>query len=79
MKAKALSFLVEPMLAHVRTRSGSSIGREGVVTMKVSDLMTKEVRACHQHDSLNQAAQLMWENDCGAVPVIDYDRKVIGC
>ena len=39
--------------------------------MKVSDLMTKEVRACHRHDSLNRAAQLMWENDCGAVPVVD--------
>jgi len=46
--------------------------------MKVSDLMTKEVRTCHQHDSLNRAAQLMWENDCGAVPVIDSDRNVIG-
>lgn len=46
--------------------------------MKVSDLMTKQVRACHQHDSLNRAAQLMWENDCGAVPVIDSDLKVIG-
>src|ERR1700693_2016345 len=47
-------------------------------TMKISDLMTKEVRACHQHDSLNRAAQLMWENDCGAVPVVDSDLKVIG-
>jgi CBS domain-containing protein len=46
--------------------------------MKVSDLMTKEVRTCHPHDSLNRAAQLMWENDCGAVPVVDSDRKVIG-
>ena len=46
--------------------------------MKVSDLMTREVRTCHQHDSLNRAAQLMWENDCGAVPVVDSDLKVIG-
>ena len=46
--------------------------------MKVSELMTKGVRACHQHDSLNRAAQLMWENDCGAVPVVDSDTKVIG-
>ena len=46
--------------------------------MKVSDLMTKEVKACHPHDSLNRAAQLMWENDCGAIPVIDSDAKVIG-
>lgn len=46
--------------------------------MKVSDLMTKDVKACYQHDSLNRAAQLMWENDCGAVPVVDSDLKVIG-
>ena len=46
--------------------------------MKVSDLMTKDVRACHQHDSLNRAAQIMWEKDCGAVPVVDSDAKVIG-
>src|ERR1039457_4424774 len=46
--------------------------------MKGGDLMTKKVKACHQHDSLNRAAQLMWENDCGAVPVVDSDSKVIG-
>ena len=46
--------------------------------MKVSELMTKEVKACHRYDSLNRAAQLMWENDCGSVPVVDADRKVIG-
>ena len=46
--------------------------------MKVGDLMTKDVKACVQHDSLNRAAQLMWENDCGAVPVVDSDSKVIG-
>jgi CBS domain-containing protein len=46
--------------------------------MKVSDLMTKEIKACHRHDSLNRAAQIMWENDCGSVPVVDSDSKVIG-
>jgi CBS domain-containing protein len=46
--------------------------------MKVSDLMTKPVKACYPHDSLNRAAQLMWENDCGAVPIVDSDSKVIG-
>jgi CBS domain-containing protein len=46
--------------------------------MKVSDLMTKPVKACYPHDSLNRAAQLMWENDCGAVPIVDAESKVIG-
>jgi CBS domain-containing protein len=46
--------------------------------MKVRELMTANVDACRPHDSLNRAAQLMWENDCGAVPVIDEDWRVIG-
>jgi len=46
--------------------------------MKVSDLMTKEVRACNPNDSLNRAAQLMWENDCGSIPVTDAEMKVVG-
>jgi CBS-domain-containing membrane protein len=46
--------------------------------MKVSELMTTEVRACNPHDTLNRAAQLMWENDCGAIPVVDSGGKVIG-
>jgi len=46
--------------------------------MKVSELMTKEVKVCHQHDSLNRAAQIMWENDCGSVPVVDPEMKVVG-
>ena len=35
--------------------------------MKVSELMTKEVKTCDSHDTLNRAAQIMWENDCGTV------------
>ncbi len=46
--------------------------------MKVSELMTREVRTCDRHDSLNRAAQLMWENDCGSVPIVDSELKVIG-
>lgn len=46
--------------------------------MKVRELMTTDVRACSQYDTLNKAAQIMWENDCGAVPVVDEDLRVIG-
>lgn len=38
--------------------------------MKIERIMTHKVSACNQNDSLNTAAQLMWENDCGCVPVI---------
>ena len=38
--------------------------------MKVEQLMTREVGVVHPETSLNQAAQLMLERDCGALPVV---------
>lgn len=46
--------------------------------MKVADLMTAEVRACTIHDSLNAAARIMWDHDCGCAPVIDAHGKLAG-
>jgi CBS domain-containing protein len=46
--------------------------------MKVEQLMTQNVYACGPHDSLNTAAQMMWEHDCGCVPVVDADGRVVG-
>lgn len=43
--------------------------------MQVRDLMTLEVKTCHAQTPLNEVARLMWENDCGAVPVLDEDRR----
>jgi CBS domain-containing protein len=42
--------------------------------MKVSELMTADVRTCSVRDSINRAAQLMWEADVGCVPVVDGTR-----
>ena len=39
-------------------------------TMNISDLMTRTVKSCGVNDNLQRAAQLMWANDCGAVPVV---------
>jgi CBS domain-containing protein len=46
--------------------------------MNVSDLMTSDVKSCAVNDDLRRAAQIMWENDCGAVPVVDGDGRVVG-
>ncbi len=46
--------------------------------MKVSDLMTRDVRVCTIHDSLNAAARIMWDHDCGCVPVVDGHGKLVG-
>jgi CBS domain-containing protein len=46
--------------------------------MKVAELMTRDVCTCFAHDMLSRAAQLMWEHDCGAVPVVDDGGRTIG-
>jgi CBS-domain-containing membrane protein len=46
--------------------------------MKVQDVMTTNVRACRATDTLNQAAQQMWEGDLGCVPVLDEQSQVVG-
>ena len=46
--------------------------------MKVKDLQTSDVRSCTPDTNLAQAAQIMWDGDCGAVPVVDADRTLLG-
>ena len=45
--------------------------------MKVKDVMTTEVRTCTPDTTLAEAAKLMWESDCGILPVMD-DGALIG-
>lgn len=46
--------------------------------MKVKEVMTPDARAVWLTESLSAAAQSMWENDCGILPVIKDGKKVIG-
>jgi CBS domain-containing protein len=46
--------------------------------MKVKELMTPDAKAIWLTESLADAARLMWENDCGVLPIIKDGRKVIG-
>lgn len=46
--------------------------------MKVSNVMTRQVFCVGNEQSLNDAARLMWEHDCGSVPVVDEDNLVVG-
>jgi CBS domain-containing protein len=46
--------------------------------MKVKQLMTKEVATCRSSDNLQKAAQVMWELDCGCVPITDEESQVVG-
>ena len=45
--------------------------------MKVKDLMTREPRTCSPDTTLAAAAHMMWEGDCGILPVVD-DGELVG-
>jgi len=49
--------------------------------MRVEQLMTRDVLTCRPDDHLNAAARIMWERDCGCVPVVergDGGARVVG-
>ena len=45
--------------------------------MKVKDLMTTDVRSCTPGTTVAEAAHLMWDGDCGILPVVD-DGELVG-
>src|ERR1043165_911939 len=46
--------------------------------MKVKEVMTPNAKAIWLTGSLADASKLMWENDCGVLPIIKDGSKVIG-
>jgi CBS-domain-containing membrane protein len=44
--------------------------------MIISEVMTREVRIASPDDTLESAARLMEQEDCGSLPVADNDRLV---
>lgn len=50
----------------------------GGLRTPMRELMTQKVRTCSPEDSLASAARVMWEADCGAVPVVGADGKLAG-
>ena len=46
--------------------------------MKVQDVMTYSVQTCRPESNLADAAMRMWRNDCGVLPVVADDAKVVG-
>jgi CBS domain-containing protein len=45
---------------------------------EVRRVMTANVVTCTPGDTLHRAAQIMWDRDCGAVPVVDAGGRVSG-
>jgi len=46
--------------------------------MNIQEIMSKPAVTCRPSDTLNTAAQLMWEHDCGAIPVTGDDGQIVG-
>src|SRR5580692_11984200 len=44
----------------------------------VEQIMNRDAKVCRPEDSLNKAAQIMWEHRCGALPVVYNQFRPIG-
>jgi CBS domain-containing protein len=45
--------------------------------VRVGSIMSKHVFTCRASDSVNVAAQIMWDHDCGCVPVLDEKNRPV--
>ena len=46
--------------------------------MKIQDIMNRPVESCGPKTDLAAAAMIMWRHDCGLVPIVDDERRVLG-
>jgi len=46
--------------------------------MKVSKIMTAPAKSCTSDTNLARVVQIMWDNDCGMVPVVNDRDEAIG-
>lgn len=46
--------------------------------MKVEEVMTRQPKTCTPDANLAQAARLMWDGDCGILPVVTDEGRVVG-
>lgn len=58
-----------------------SLGRQpgpASAEIRIGAVMAEPLHVCSADDSLARAAQVMWDNDCGAVPVVGADGRLCG-
>lgn len=46
--------------------------------MRTEEIMSSPVFTCHTQETLNVAAHVMWEHDCGAIPIVNDKGKLVG-
>jgi CBS domain-containing protein len=74
------SYLFEPSIGagDCGIRYGNRMsGREGEM-MRVQDIMTKDVSSCNPGTNAAVATEIMWNRNCGVLPIVENDSGVIG-
>lgn len=46
--------------------------------MNVQEIMTSNVQSCGPDTNLATAAKMMWDTDCGVLPVVNIEGQVLG-
>ena len=46
--------------------------------MKVKDVMTTDVKSCRPETNAAEAVKMMWDHDCGVLPIVNSVGKVVG-
>ena len=46
--------------------------------MRARDIMTKDPVCLRRDDTARRAAEVMRDSDCGVIPIVDDNRRVIG-
>lgn len=76
---QALSSAAEKARELTRTVQDSLAGRTGHTSgnaAQIGSIMTEGVLVCTAKDLLTRPAQIMWELDCGIVPVVDSQQRL---
>lgn len=46
--------------------------------MKVADVMTKPPAYCNPETNLGAAVEILWNSNCGILPIVDPNEKLVG-
>jgi CBS domain-containing protein len=69
---------VEELARSIRELVEQSPRTPSGITLTAGAVMTENARSCGPKDRLTDAARVLWEADCGVVPVVDPGGTVVG-
>jgi CBS domain-containing protein len=51
---------------------------KGGTTVRVQDVMVSTPKSCRSETNLGDAAEMMWNQQCGILPILDSEQRVVG-